>query len=82
LIIGLCYYFKPTLSSWLYDTNLNGMVFVLTSESTVNLVFGLQVLQVDPETGIIFNDLMDDFSSSSVYHSTGYPKREMREKMK
>lgn len=37
----------------------NGMAVALTS--TVNMVFGSQVM--DPETGIILNDQMDDFST-------------------
>jgi gamma-glutamyltranspeptidase/glutathione hydrolase/leukotriene-C4 hydrolase len=40
--------------------------------STVNLVFGSQVL--DPETGIIMNDQMDDFSIPNVPNKFGlYP---------
>jgi gamma-glutamyltranspeptidase/glutathione hydrolase/leukotriene-C4 hydrolase len=48
----------------------NGMAVALTS--TVNLIFGSQVL--DPETGIILNDEMDDFSIPDVPNSFGlYP---------
>ncbi|KAF9478610.1 gamma-glutamyltranspeptidase [Pholiota conissans] len=48
----------------------NGMSVALTS--TVNLVFGSQVL--DPETGIILNDEMDDFSIPDIPNQFGlYP---------
>lgn len=48
----------------------NGMAVALTS--TVNMVFGSQVL--DPETGIILNDQMDDFSTPGTPNSFGlYP---------
>ncbi|KIM40159.1 hypothetical protein M413DRAFT_172695 [Hebeloma cylindrosporum] len=48
----------------------NGMAVALTA--TVNLIFGSQVL--DPETGIIMNDEMDDFSIPDVPNAFGlYP---------
>jgi gamma-glutamyltranspeptidase / glutathione hydrolase / leukotriene-C4 hydrolase len=45
----------------------NGMAVAITS--TVNLIFGSQVL--DPETGVILNDEMDDFSTPGVPNSFG-----------
>ncbi|KAG6330671.1 hypothetical protein ID866_8418 [Astraeus odoratus] len=45
----------------------DGMAAALTT--TVNLVFGSQVL--DPDTGIILNDEMDDFSTPGVPNSFG-----------
>ncbi|KAH7888834.1 gamma-glutamyltranspeptidase [Phlebopus sp. FC_14] len=44
-----------------------GMAVALTT--TVNLVFGSQVL--DPETGVILNDEMDDFSTPGVPNGFG-----------
>jgi gamma-glutamyltranspeptidase/glutathione hydrolase/leukotriene-C4 hydrolase len=38
--------------------------------STVNFVFGSQV--VDPETGILLNDEMDDFSIPGTPNGSGF----------
>ncbi|KAJ7725834.1 gamma-glutamyltranspeptidase [Mycena maculata] len=45
----------------------NGMAVSLTS--TVNLIFGSQVL--DSETGVLFNDQMDDFSTPGTPNGFG-----------
>ncbi|KAJ7901817.1 nucleophile aminohydrolase [Mycena olivaceomarginata] len=45
----------------------NGMAVALTS--TVNLIFGSQVL--DPETGVLLNDEMDDFSTPGTPNGFG-----------
>ncbi|KAH9978655.1 gamma-glutamyltranspeptidase [Lactifluus volemus] len=47
--------------------DVNGMAVVVSS--TVNLVFGSQVL--DPVTGILFNNEMDDFSTPGVPNAFG-----------
>ncbi|KAI9572200.1 gamma-glutamyltranspeptidase [Boletus coccyginus] len=67
-------YYKPEFdietdhgTSHVSVVDKNGMAVSLTS--TVNLVFGSQVL--DPETGIILNDEMDDFSTPGIPNDSG-----------
>ncbi|KAJ8514465.1 hypothetical protein ONZ45_g8022 [Pleurotus djamor] len=48
----------------------NGMAVAITS--TVNLIFGSQVM--DPDTGVLLNDEMDDFSTPGIPNAFGlYP---------
>lgn len=55
-------------TSHMVTTDSTGLA--ITSTTSVNLLFGAQIM--DPETGIILNDEMDDFSIPGVRNSFGF----------
>ncbi|KAM6507185.1 hypothetical protein FALCPG4_018567 [Fusarium falciforme] len=55
-------------TSHIVTTDQTGLGISLTT--TINLLFGSQVM--DPETGIILNDVMNDFSIPGVSNEYGY----------
>ncbi|KAK4461621.1 hypothetical protein QBC42DRAFT_269733 [Cladorrhinum samala] len=63
------YYTPPTAgTSHIVTSDASGMT--LTSTTTINLLFGAKLM--DPTTGIILNNEMDDFSQPGKKNSFGY----------
>ena len=65
IILFIAFPVHPIQKSHTSIVDKNGMAVAITS--TVNLVFGSQV--IDPETGILLNDEMDDFSTPGTPNS-------------